>query len=287
MRRFAAWQFAVGGVGGMAGDAIGQGLGMAFGLPGSENGFDWGQMFASGLGGGFGGAASYRAMRAGMQVCFAAGTPLRTPGRWRYIEDLRAGDLAAVESNLVANQHSGFALRAAFHVPGYDLERHLGAPDAGAYADLLGRAYRDFPSTTISSSRSATSWSRLRVVRGATGCRRRLSSYSTHPAESAGSSRFPRWRPGGSGGPNLPAWDPTWRRDSSGFNARVSPGSPPKRVTTARGGTCAAGWTARARRAEATSCASRVVSTVRGCSWSWSASGRTCTRSAYPWTVPS
>src|SRR5262249_7866819 len=30
---------------------------------------------------------------AGFKTCFAPGTPLRTPGGWRYIEDIRPGDL--------------------------------------------------------------------------------------------------------------------------------------------------------------------------------------------------
>lgn len=75
---------------------------MLFGLPGaSQNGFSFRQMFASGLVGGLGGAASYHAMRSAMKVCFAAGTPIRTAGGWRKIEQIAVDDWVFVREGLL------------------------------------------------------------------------------------------------------------------------------------------------------------------------------------------
>jgi hypothetical protein len=52
---------------------------------------------------------------------------------------------AAVAAGLKANEHSGFALPAAFYHPDYDPSRHEPPPTAAEYALLLAQAYRDFP----------------------------------------------------------------------------------------------------------------------------------------------
>jgi hypothetical protein len=88
---FAARHALVGGTGGLTGDAAAQGIALAVGL--QEGGFSVSQMFGAGLAGLYAGAGNYVAMRNALKSCFAAGTPLRLPGGWRNIEDIRVGDL--------------------------------------------------------------------------------------------------------------------------------------------------------------------------------------------------
>jgi len=78
----------VGGVGGFAGDAANQGLGLAFGY--QEGGFRWDQFGGAGLGGAFGGAVNYAGMRGMMKVCFRAGTPIMAQFGSKAIEEFKS-----------------------------------------------------------------------------------------------------------------------------------------------------------------------------------------------------
>jgi hypothetical protein len=88
---FAARQALVGGIGGMAGDAASQAIGLAMGT--QTGGFNLLQMLGAGVAGAYSAAGTYAAMRNIMSTCFAAGTPLRTPDGAKAIEDFRPGDL--------------------------------------------------------------------------------------------------------------------------------------------------------------------------------------------------
>ena len=42
------------------------------------------------------------------KVCFAAGTPLRTPEGWKKIEEFRAGDIQLVNNHCLLHDRTGF-----------------------------------------------------------------------------------------------------------------------------------------------------------------------------------
>jgi hypothetical protein len=80
-----------GGLGGAGGDAIAQGVGLA---SGTQKEFDWGRLLWSGTTGLAAGLASAAGQwSALLHACFAAGTPILTPEGYKFIEDLRPGDL--------------------------------------------------------------------------------------------------------------------------------------------------------------------------------------------------